>query len=358
MPTQTQLSWFESFRYIECGWAAQFQHNFHSWNDVWIQSAHFGHPTIPYVVVFPFLYLLSSSSAAVCLSTVAIAEYLNTLLKWAFNDHRPYWWINEIQRAKRFDRPIRMLQVPETCETGPGFPSGHVMITTCVWFLLWRRLIRSTSSTRARLSVRFVGLLLIMYVAVIGVGRVYISAHFIDQVVFGLLFGLGSALLLERCERPESNFRQMAIVSIGCLATGLLLQRSLWLLEMDPNWTLRMAKKHCFKSIYAKADSTPMYVIWKTGGALFGSALTFGYLAKRWPIATGQSWSAAIKIKLALSIVIAVLVSWSNGYISLSPTNLINVQHFYLYTYVQYALLPIFVHALAYFLSHSIERRL
>jgi glucose-6-phosphatase len=349
--TQHEWTWLESVRWTECALAQQLQQLCKSDDSFLIQSAHFGHPNVFYSIFFPLFYLLAPSLAALALCTVAMAEYLNTLFKWAFNDDRPYWWIHEIQQNANLTEAEcpQLFQVPETCETGPGFPSGHVMISVCVCLVVMRSASQSRWLSQQNLVRRVLWLAVLYYVAVIAVGRVYISAHFIDQAVFGALFGVFSALLIERSQLSTAHFRRLATISIGCLTTALLLQRGLSLLSMDPNWTLRMAKKHCFDPKYAKADTTPSYVVWKTCGSLFGSALTFAYFGKRWRLPSGFGGNSVIGIKLFFGLLLACLVTWLLTVTSPSPTNLSNVQHFYLFTYIQHALLPIVVHFTAYY---------
>ena len=37
--------------------------------------------------------------------------------------HRPYWWV-QMNNLKSYS----LIQTPITCETGPGNPSGHIMM--------------------------------------------------------------------------------------------------------------------------------------------------------------------------------------------------------------------------------------
>jgi glucose-6-phosphatase len=44
---------------------------------------------------------------------------------------RPYWWTRESAI------PVDLVQTPVTCETGPGNPSGHVMLSVVLWFTMY-----------------------------------------------------------------------------------------------------------------------------------------------------------------------------------------------------------------------------
>ena len=60
------------------------------------------------------------------LGSVIICEWINQVLKWILHGHRPYWYIKSSNQ--QFASMSQLKQTPITCETGPGNPSGHVMI--------------------------------------------------------------------------------------------------------------------------------------------------------------------------------------------------------------------------------------
>lgn len=349
--------WFVQLRYQECWLAEQLQQLLPlTYGRVLVESAHFGHPNVPYTFLFPFLYCLSPPLAAICLWTVSQAEYLNTIFKWIFQDSRPYFWLAEFQSQQSMlnstDQPswlagrrVNLLQVPETCETGPGFPSGHVMITVAVWWVLLQQIQRSKTFSNRPILLRFLWFIMFGYVAVTGLGRVYISAHFLDQVIFGLLFGVGTGRLLGwwACRPNQLRFRRLATISMVNFAAAMLMQRVFVLLDFDPNWTLRAAQKHCFISEYAKADTTPMYVIWKTCGALFGAALTFELAPKL--LSASESLRTRPKwLRFVGALIVTAAINLWMHFVTPHPSTLANVQQFYVFTYIQYCAMPFLVH--------------
>jgi membrane-associated phospholipid phosphatase len=46
-------------------------------------------------------------------------------------EDRPYWWIRETPAYSNLTRPT-FRQTEQTCETAPGFPSGHVMFASTI----------------------------------------------------------------------------------------------------------------------------------------------------------------------------------------------------------------------------------
>jgi hypothetical protein len=65
---------------------------------------------------------------------VTIFFLLNDFLSILMED-RPYWWIPD--QSGSYGAQIEPLhQFPVTCETGPGSPSGHVMVSAATWLML------------------------------------------------------------------------------------------------------------------------------------------------------------------------------------------------------------------------------
>lgn len=49
---------------------------------------------------------------------------------------RPYWYVFESANFTKVAKTY-FVQNPETCETGPGSPSGHVMANVVLFVVLW-----------------------------------------------------------------------------------------------------------------------------------------------------------------------------------------------------------------------------
>lgn len=88
----------------------------------------------------------------------------------------------------------------------PGFPSGHSTTAVVVAGMALVLLGPSLSSTRRRLAVA----LLVTYVAVVGLSRLYLQLHWFSDVLAGWLLGsaivFGAAVVSAR-ERPREPVR-------------------------------------------------------------------------------------------------------------------------------------------------------
>lgn len=122
---------------------------------------------------------------------------------------RPYWWVGE--NPELWNSSRRLIQVPITCETGPGetavvtllllllicfhlsgLPSGHVMISLAV-LLCCCQYVGSTGRGRGEggsgsirqghVKRRLAQCCVLTFALVIGLTRVLVSSHFVHQVV-------------------------------------------------------------------------------------------------------------------------------------------------------------------------------
>ncbi|KAH9628958.1 hypothetical protein HF086_016670, partial [Spodoptera exigua] len=89
-------------------------------------------------IVFPLMTVIDSVFAAQLLLCLAFGGWLNAVMKWWFLEDRPYWWIRETTFYSMSNRPV-LQQTLQTCETGPGSPSGHtstaamMLILSLMW---------------------------------------------------------------------------------------------------------------------------------------------------------------------------------------------------------------------------------
>ncbi|ETE73945.1 Glucose-6-phosphatase 3, partial [Ophiophagus hannah] len=96
--------------------------------DFWLWVTFFGDPKCIFIIYFPLAYfLLDKKIGLTVLWLGLISEWLNLMSKWLLFGERPFWWISESGFSKK--KEIFLHQFPSSCETGPGSPSGHCMIT-------------------------------------------------------------------------------------------------------------------------------------------------------------------------------------------------------------------------------------
>uniref|UniRef100_A0A3B4H7Q4 glucose-6-phosphatase n=1 Tax=Pundamilia nyererei TaxID=303518 RepID=A0A3B4H7Q4_9CICH len=167
---------------------------------------------------------------------------------------RPFWWIGE---SRLFvNKQPKIHQFPSTCETGPGSPSGHAMVTAAVWWVI----VSSLGSFLAVCSAPYV-LYVVMLVAV-GISRIFILAHFPHQVVAGSITGLNTYYA-----------KIIFLKKAGHFIKTLMLHAGLKQLGIDLSWSIALAKKWCSHAEWIRLDTAPFSSLTRDCGALLGLGL-------------------------------------------------------------------------------------
>ncbi|KAI5638090.1 PAP2 superfamily domain-containing protein [Phthorimaea operculella] len=141
--------------------------------------------------LFPFISIFDSVFSAQLVLCMAFGSWVNTVMKWWLLEHRPYWWVRETDFYEGYERPI-IRQTHQTCETGPGSPSGHsesaamLLVLTICWL--------SHYMTDRKLQYitwwKYIWYPLCGFtLGSVMLARLYIGTHFPHQVLFGALLG-------------------------------------------------------------------------------------------------------------------------------------------------------------------------
>ncbi|WAR05077.1 G6PC2-like protein [Mya arenaria] len=93
-----------------------------------------GDPRAAFLIYFPVAYCLHKRTGIQVLWLACLSEWMNNLLKWVMHGERPYWWVRECGHYPSNSTIVQ--QFPLTCETGPGSPSGHGMVTASVVYYI------------------------------------------------------------------------------------------------------------------------------------------------------------------------------------------------------------------------------
>ncbi|XP_059812555.1 glucose-6-phosphatase 3 isoform X2 [Hypanus sabinus] len=94
-----------------------------------------GDPRTSFFIYFPVTYYLNRKIGISVLWITVLTEWLNLVFKWLLFGERPFWWIHESGVYSKHQMP-KLQQFFCSCETGPGSPSGHAMITAAAWWLM------------------------------------------------------------------------------------------------------------------------------------------------------------------------------------------------------------------------------
>ncbi|XP_041714867.1 glucose-6-phosphatase 3 isoform X2 [Coregonus clupeaformis] len=199
---------------------------------------------------------------------------VGTLKSWRMMlfGERPFWWVGE---SHLFDKnPPKLHQFASTCETGPGSPSGHAMVTAAVWWVMASSLGSLLYSyTRSVLLSAVPYLLYLLGLVAVGLSRIFILAHFPHQVIAGSLTGFILGVVLSR-QVPEGRPLVFFVSSsFGLLLSAFLIHSGLTRLGFDLSWSIALAKKWCSHSEWIRLDTAPFSSLTRDCGAILGLGL-------------------------------------------------------------------------------------
>lgn len=238
-------------------------------------------PRYAFLVYAPILYALDSSSGKKLMWVSVLAEWSNQILKWMLRGERPYWWVHEAGIYNRTGNPTPAIQQYfMTCETGPGSPSGHAMVTAAVWYVLIESLLKKVGAINKN-SKHLASLVCwssyLFMLCCVSASRVFIAAHFPHQCALGMIIGFGFAMNMERVMATLERLNLRHYI----LSTGLLLFSALATfvvlraMGINPMWSVDRAVKWCARQEYIHMDTTPFFSMMRYCGFLLGMGLAF-----------------------------------------------------------------------------------
>lgn len=239
----------------------------------WLWATYLGDPKSVFIVFFPIAYFLDRKVGVAVLWIAIISEWLNLVFKWFLFGERPYWWVRENDALSKYGFTLR--QFPSTCESGPGSPSGHCMITGAA---LWPLLIASSKYVSQLSQSRLVRFLpYAVYCSLmlaVGVSRIFILAHFPHQVLAGIVTGGVLGHVLSKNVPDEKEFRFYVITSLALLLGAAFLYWSMIGLGIDPSWSIQLASKWCSDAKWVRLDTRPFASVTRSAGNALGLGLT------------------------------------------------------------------------------------
>lgn len=171
-----------------------------------------------FMLAMPVFYWCIDAALGLRLGMMLLlSNGLNAFFKVLIHSPRPFW----------FDPGVRAL----SAETGFGIPSGHAQNSASVWGL-----------AAAGLRRRWVSVVCLLMIFLIGVSRLYLGMHFLTDVLGGWLLGGITVWLFVKYDRPLSAWvRRLSLWQKLALAAATALL--LWLLVAVPifalsGWTL------------------------------------------------------------------------------------------------------------------------
>ena len=127
-----------------------------------------------YLVIFLFFPL---NISFLVLIIIIYSSYITGLFKMIYKEARPYWESDILDIV---------------CEKGYGNPSGHSLVSTCLYFSLPHIIINYFSSLKNKIILKIIIFSIFIILALlITISRFILSAHSINQIIYGFCLGFG-----------------------------------------------------------------------------------------------------------------------------------------------------------------------
>ncbi len=278
-----------------------------------------------YLLIMPALYWCVDATLGLRIGIILlVSNGLNYILKVAFHTARPFW----------ISRQVNSLSF----ESSFGMPSGHAQNSAAVFGLL-----------AASLKRRWVWVVSLMLIFLIGFSRVYLAVHFPQDVIVGWIVGFILVWSFLRLERPVTDWLAKQNLGTGILAAFILslviLIVGIIVRVISSEWQLPLAWMENARLAFPLEeliDPLNMSPLLLSCGALFGLSAGGLWISSRGGFdAKGSWWKRVLRFLIG---VLGVGILWMGlGAIIPDQDNYLG----YLLYYTQYAVIGLWIAALA-----------
>ncbi|XP_060083107.1 glucose-6-phosphatase 2-like [Ylistrum balloti] len=300
------------------GWWAitVIQKQFNKYSEWMLFLNKLGDPRYAFLIYFPVTFCLSKTRGTQVLWVACVAEWLNAFLKLILHGDRPYWWAGEKFNNLEKENLDAMLptQYHLTCETGPGSPSGHAMVTSAVFYVLVKAILDSRLKLQRILRVAVWSSFAVVIFAV-NISRVFIATHFPHQVIIGTLIGMGIGNMIKVDVVSRFHSKHYLLGTVVAMGVCMLTYSALLLLGYDPLWSIPMAYKWCASSTWVHPDTTLFFAVVRDISCLAGFGFNVKVLGK---ISLEEKPRAFYSLSKVLQIILSLCVTLMMETIKLS----------------------------------------
>lgn len=159
---------------------------------------------------------------------------------------------------------MRLLQNDLTCEASPGSPSDHLTFATAVLFVFSNWLLKRFSAKyRWSLGCLVWQFTFTLPLVVIIMSKLMAGSNFLHQLVIGFLLGIFIGKSVATTDATSfvynlTKWRRNRLI-LGMLLfdfAGYWIQRAM---DIDPQWSVKLAFKWCDRVEYLKPEQIPTY---------------------------------------------------------------------------------------------------
>ncbi|KAE8575440.1 hypothetical protein XENTR_v10003842 [Xenopus tropicalis] len=323
--------------------AAYLQEKCLDFSQFWLWVNHLGDPAHIYVIYFPLAYCICNRLGVAILWTGLLSEWLNLIFKWFLFGERPFWWIYE----SGMHSDLHLTQFPLTCETGPGSPSGHCMITGAA---LWPVMMFFTNLRPQRTLLSLVPIILyIMLMVGVAISRVLILAHFPHQVVAGLIAGMYLGHSIPGTVSRGCTLLFFTLTSVLLLFGAFLIYFGMGIFGVDLSWSINRATKWCAKPEWVRLETRPFSSVTRSAASALGLGFAF-----RCPLYSRLCKGNRDWRKRTITLLLSLLLL---GLLHHLPLQTASPLLFYFLNFIRHVLGPFAVVILAPFITHSLSMR-
>ncbi|XP_042327121.1 glucose-6-phosphatase 3 [Sceloporus undulatus] len=257
-------------------WFAELlQRNLVGLEDFWLWVTFLGDPKCVFLIYFPLAYFLLDQKVGVKVLWLGlISEWLNLVSKWFLFGERPFWWMFQSGFSRKGEDFPR--QFPASCETGPGSPSGHCMITgAALWPVVITLTTQISQHSKSWLVKAVPFQVYLLFLLAVGLSRIFILAHFPHQVLAGILAGISLGWLLESRVPLERGLCFYLLASLSLLLSSVMTYWTLIALGIDVTWSINLATKWCANPEWIRIDTRPFASLNRDMATALGLGLAF-----------------------------------------------------------------------------------
>ncbi len=303
----------------------------------WLQAL--GAWLTPIMKLFTFLgnaefYLIVAPAILWCIDAslglrvglfLMVNGMVNSALKVAFHEPRPYWYTNQVK-------------VLGSAENSFGAPSGHAQNAVVVWGAL-----------ADRIKTRSAWVIAVILMAMIGLSRIYLAVHFPHDVLLGWVFGIIMLWLFLKLEKPIVNWlaqRTTAIKLVLAFLFSLFLILIVLLAQLTlQGWTIPsdwVFNAHLAFPNEPEINPLSVHNLLPSTGAFFGLSAGWMWISHLGGFSTRDRWYKLI-LRYIVGVIGMLILYVGLGKIFAESETFLS----YAYVYLQYTLIGFWISGFA-----------